>query len=281
MKRWIAKLLVMAGMLMVGPVMAQVNDVEDLPWVVGPASGEIGRWATIKVPDGYVFLGPEGAREFNRLTENPSPDNDEYVLASDDLSWVAFFSYAQTGYIKDEEKLDADELLTSARDGTEAANEQRKRNGWEAVHVTGWAFQPQYDTALKSLEWAFRLRGEGQEGESINYNTRLLGRHGVMEVLLVTSSDQLQTSVADFKQQLPGFSFNSGERYADFRAGDPVAEYGLAALVTGGAAVVAAKKGWFAALAVFLAKMWKLLVVGVIALLAVLRKVFSRKSAQG
>lgn len=279
MKRWIVAVLA-AGLLASNLAFAQAKDVSELAWVEGPTTAQIAGKATLKVPEGYAFLDPAGAREFNRLTENPDSGVNEYVLAKDDLSWVAFFTFDPVGYVKDDEKLEADDLLKSVTEGTEASNEERKRNGWDAVHVTGWAFKPQYDGGIKSLEWAFRLKGEKSEGESVNYNTRLLGRRGVMQVLLVTGQDGLQTSVSDFKARLPGFSFTDGERYADFRPGDHVAEYGLAALVTGGAAAVAAKKGVFAAIGIFLLKMWKLLLVGLVGGFAVIRKFFGGKGGQ-
>ncbi len=278
-KRWIAAALAV-GLLACNLVFAQAKDVSELAWVKGPTTAQIAGKAALKVPEGYAFLDPAGAREFNRLTENPDSGTDEYVLAKEDLSWVAFFTFDPVGYVKDDEKLEADALLKSVTEGTEASNEERKRNGWDAVHVTGWAFKPQYDNGIKSLEWAFRLKGENSQGESVNYNTRLLGRRGVMEVLLVTGQDGLQASVADFKARLPGFSFNDGDRYADFRPGDHVAEYGLAALVTGGAAAVAAKKGLFAAIGIFLLKMWKVLLVGLAGGFAVIRKFFGSKGAQ-
>ena len=75
---------------------------------------------------------------------------------------------------------------------------------------------------------------------------------------------------------MPGYQFSTGEKYAEFKEGDHIAEYGLAALITGGAAAVAAKKGWLAAIGVFLLKIWKLLVVGVVAVGAGFRKFFKR-----
>ena len=276
MKRLLLALLAM-GLLACNLAFGQEKKISDLPWVRGPTTGQIGANASIKVPEGYAFLGPDGAREFNRITENPDSGVDEYILAKQDLSWVAFFSYDAVGYVKDDEKLDADDLLKSVTEGTEASNDERKENGWDPIHVTGWAFKPQYDAGIKSLEWAFRLKGEHSQGETVNYNTRLLGRRGVMQVLLVTSPEQLQGSVADFKSRLPGFSFKTGESYADFRPGDHVAEYGLAALVTGGAVAVAAKKGLFAAIGVFLLKMWKLVLVGLAAFSAGIRKFFGGK----
>ena len=276
MKRLLA-LFAFACLFLTNALFAQEKKIQDLPWELGPTKGQIGASASIQVPEGYAFLGPAGAREFNRITENPESGVEEYILAKQDLSWIAFFSFDLVGYVKDDEKLDPDELLSSVTEGTEASNEERKANGWDPIHVTGWSFKPQYDSGIKSLEWAFRLKGEHSSGETINYNTRLLGRRGVMQVLLLTSPEELQASVTDFKSKLPGFAFTAGENYADFRAGDHVAEYGLAALVTGGAAAVAAKKGFFAAIGLFLLKMWKLVLVGVVAVGAGFRKVFGGK----
>ncbi|MDE2382747.1 MAG: DUF2167 domain-containing protein [Xanthomonadaceae bacterium] len=279
MRKWMA-VVFFIGLLASNLALGQAKTIGELAWEEGPINAKIGGSATIKVPAGYAFLGSAGAREFNRLTENPDSGVDEYVLAKDDLSWVAFFSFDPVGYVKDDDKLDADDLLKSVTDGTEASNEERKKNGWDSIHVAGWAFKPQYDSTIKSLEWAFKLKGEKSSGESINYNTRLLGRRGVMQVLLVTGPDKLQASVADFKSRLPGFNFNDGDRYADFKDGDHVAEYGLAALVTGGAVAVAAKKGMFAAIGIFLLKMWKLLLVGFAAAAAGIRKFLGNKDAQ-
>jgi uncharacterized membrane-anchored protein len=76
---------------------------------------------------------------------------------------------------------------------------------------------------------------------------------------------------------LNGYSFNAGESYAEYRPGDKVAEYGLAALIVGGAAAVAAKKGLFGVLATFLAAAWKFLVAAVVGALAWVRKKFGAK----
>lgn len=277
MKRILTAIMAVMVLFVATTATAQPNSIDELPWQLGPTEGKIGTSATVKVPEGYVFLDPAGARDLNRLTQNPSPDVDEYVLAKKDLSWIAFFSFNPSGYVKDNETLDAEALLKSVSEGTEASNEERRNNGWAPIHVTGWAFQPKYDTTIKSLEWAFRLKGEQSAEESINYNTRLLGRRGVMEVQLVTSPDLLQASVADFKAKLPGYAFNAGETYAEFREGDHVAEYGLAALVTGGAVAVASKKGLFAVIGAFLLKGWKLILIVVAAAGAGLRKFFGNK----
>lgn len=211
--------------------------------------------------------------------ENPPSSVDEYVLAPEDLSWTAYFSFNETGYVKDDESIDPDNILASVREGTEAGNSVRRERGWDTMKILGWSFKPQYDKQLNALEWAILVQLEESGQQVVNYNTRLLGRRGVMEVIVVSDPETLSASIADFKHLMPAYEFTAGEKYAEFREGDRVAEYGLAALITGGAAAVAAKKGWLAAAGVFIVKMWKLLLVGLLAIGALARKAFSRRRA--
>lgn len=256
---------------------SQANPIAQLPWVLGPAVGKIGTRATIDVPEGYAFLGVEGTRSLNQLLENPPDSRETYTLAPQDLSWIGFFSFQDMGYVKDDEKVDADQVLESVRDGTKQGNEERRSRGWDTLRIIGWSFEPQYDAQLKALEWAILAETETSKDKIVNYNTRVLGRRGVMEIVLVADPETLQPAIADFKRLMPGYNFVAGEKYSEFRPGDHVAEIGLAALITGGAAAVASKKGWLAAAGAVLIKMWKLLVVGFIGLIAAVRGVFKKR----
>ncbi len=69
-----------------------------------------------------------------------------------------------------------------------------------------------------------------------------------MTVVLVADSLELKSSVNSFKHALAGYHFVEGEKYSEFKKGDRVAEFGLAALIAGGAAAVATKKGFWAVL---------------------------------
>lgn len=252
------------------------SPLAELPWVFGPATGQLGTRATVEIPEGYAFLGPAGAAALNELMENPPTGVDEYVLAPETLAWTAYFSFNPIGYVKDDESLDPDDILASIREGTEAGNVERRKRGWDTMDILGWSFAPQYDEQIKALEWAVLAQMESSGAQVVNYNTRLLGRRGVMEVVMVSPPDTLSASIADFKHLVPGYEFSAGEKYAEFVEGDHVAEYGLAALITGGAAAVAAKKGWLAAIGIFLVKMWKLLLIGLVAVGAGFRKFFRR-----
>jgi uncharacterized membrane-anchored protein len=247
------------------------KELQSLAWQRGPVEAQIDGVAAIKVPEGQAFLDGPNTRRFLELNGNP-PRDKHYTLVASDLSWFAIFSFESSGYVKDDEKLDADALLAALQKSDTPANKERERLGMTPLHTVGWSVLPHYEPGTKQLEWGVRLRrADGQE--VVNYTIRLLGRRGVMHATLVCDPASLQRDVATFKASLAGYSFVSGERYAEFRAGDRVAEYGLAALVLGGAAVVATKSGFGKAIG-------KLAIFGLIAVggavTAFVRKVFRR-----
>jgi uncharacterized membrane-anchored protein len=90
-----------------------------------------------------------------------------------------------------------------------------------------------------------------------------------MEVTLVCEPDELTAMIAEQEKILTGFSYIEGQRYAEYRAGDKIAEYGLTGLVAGGAAFALAKSGFFT-------KFAKPLIIGAIAMLAAVKKFFGK-----
>jgi uncharacterized membrane-anchored protein len=248
------------------------RQMQALAWQRGPTAGSIGGIATIAVPQGQAFLDGPNTRRFLELNGNPPRDN-RYTLVGPEGAWFAVFFFEDSGYVKDDETLDPDALLTSLQESDQPANDERKRLGLRPLHTDGWVVPPHYDAATKRLEWGLRLRGD--DGRLlVNYTIRLLGRQGVMHAILVSDPESLDREIAEFKTALAGYDFTAGHRYAEFRAGDRVAEYGLAALVLGGAAAVATKTG-------FLKAFGKLIVVGVVALGAAVTTLFRKLFRQG
>jgi len=243
---WISLLLVTAS----APSMGQQPEgpgsvgaqIRNLGWKTGPSEGKIAGRATIVVPAKYVFLGAADTSKFLTLMRN-LPRTDSYTFAPQDLSWFSIFDFEDTGYIKDDEKIDADAVLQSLKEGNARGNEERKRRGFPALNLDGWFVAPRYDTDTKRLEWATKLSSEG--GVSVNYRIRILGRAGVMSAVLVSDPDSLDKDIRVFKTALNDFSFDSGQRYSEYRPGDKIAEYGLTGLIIGGAAAAAAKTGLF------------------------------------
>jgi len=156
------------------------------------------------------------------------------------------------------------------------SNEVRRERGIPPLDFDGWAIAPRFNEDNKQLEWASRLRSEG--GVSVNYNTRVLGRKGVMRVILVTGPEQLEATIPKYQALMGGFQYTDGERYSQFVSGDKIAEYGLMALVAGGATAVAAKTGLLTAILLFFKKGAKLILVGLAAVGAAIAQLFKRKS---
>ena len=251
-----------------------VKQIQGLGWVHGPADANIGGLATITVPKGLSFLDGPNTRKFLELNLNPPRDN-HYTLSSQDLSWFAVFYFESAGYVKDDEKLDPDALLKSLQGSDDRANAERKRLSMPAINTVGWHVPPHYDPETKRLEWGVKLRQSDVGADVVNYTIRILGRRGVMHVTLVSDPRELDKDIVAFKGALGGYGFVAGEKYAEFKAGDRVAEYGLAALVLGGAAAVATKTGFGKALIKFIG-------IGVVALfgaVAAFFRKFARRTA--
>jgi uncharacterized membrane-anchored protein len=255
---------------------AFLQKLRALEWVKGPATVDADGNAKLAIPESYVYLDARNTSKFLELQHNLGSGH-EVMVAPSNLRWQAYLEFADEGYVKDDEKIDAPELLKTLKDNTERANEERQRRGWSPLHVADWATPPVYNTTTKRLEWATILESEG--GRGVNFSTKILGRRGYTTVIMVTDPTNLSTAEGALDTILSGYEFNPGERYADWRSGDKVAKYGLAALVVGGVAAVAAKKGLFSVLAGFIAAAWKFIVAAVVAGMAWLRRLFAKKEA--
>jgi uncharacterized membrane-anchored protein len=249
-------------------------ELDKLEWVEGPSTVQLAGNAQLQLPEGFVYLNPKDTLRYLELNENLG-DGDEVMVAPEDLSWTAYLSFLDEGYVKDDEKIDADALLKTLKDATEAANDTRRERGWSELHVTGWATAPNYNGETKRLEWATAMQSEG--GKGVNFFTKILGRKGHTSVQLVTGPETLTVDEAALNEVLTGFAYDAGDRYADFRPGDKVAEYGLAAMIVGGAAAVATKKGLWPAIGAFLAASWKVVAGVGVAAVAGLKSLLGKK----
>ncbi|MDR2215469.1 MAG: DUF2167 domain-containing protein [Nevskiaceae bacterium] len=254
-----------------------LDQLRALDWVHGPATVNVPGNSTLKVPEGYMFLDEAGTEQYLELTENLS-DGSEVLLTPDDFTWSAYLSFSDDGYVKDDEKIDAPALLESLQAATEAGNRERRARGWSLLHVAGWASEPAYNSTTKRLEWATDLRSD--DGQNVNFFTKILGRRGHTSVVLAAAPEDLAQASAQLNTILEDYQFNPGDSYAEYRPGDKVAQYGLAALVLGGAAAIATKKGFWAVLAGFFATAWKFIAVAAVAVGAWLKRVLFGRSGK-
>lgn len=254
-----------------------LDDMEKVGWV-REGAGDLGGVAKIAIPKGYRFTHGSGTSRVLELFGNlPQPSASGMLTTEGFGPWI-IFGYDDSGHVKDDEKNDinADELLALRREGLAESNKVRKERGIHELAILGWAMPPRFNDTTKTLEWAVRIQSlDGTGGESVNYETRLLGRTGSMKVQLVCDPAEFQPLLAEFQKVMGGFSYVEGQRYAEFREGDKVAKYGLTALIAGTGAFAAAKMGLWGKLGVLIAKMGKGIVLVIAAALAGLKKLFS------
>jgi len=240
--------------------------------------------AVLRLPAGYGYIPVAQSQRLLRATGNP-PGSDLEGMVIDSArpfaGWFVVIRHVPSGYVKDDDARDwnADELLSSLREGTEEANKERRSRGFPEIEVVGWVERPAYDARTYRLVWSAETRGKGSASteRGVNYNTYALGREGYFSLNLVTDRTLIGGLKPRAAELLAALAYNEGKRYQDFNAStDRVAEFGLAALVAGAAAK---KLGLFALIGVFLVKVWKIAVFALIAIAAGGLKLFRRKSA--
>lgn len=238
-----------------------------IEWELGPCVGKLGNVAEIQVPEGLAFTARPGTLKFLAMGQNLTGDTEVGMIMGGDGNWFVVFQFEDSGHVKDDEKddIDADDLIDTLKRGVDAANAEKKRRGWEPLELVGWYKPPFYDPRTNNLTWSISLRA--RSGTSLNWTTKLLGRTGTMSANLVAGPEQMVDVLPQFEELIAGFGYVDGHKYAEFKPGDKLAEYGLTALIAGGAGAVAVKTGLFA-------KFWKLILAGVVAIGAALKKLF-------
>jgi uncharacterized membrane-anchored protein len=274
-----AALLAVAVVMLLAPASAQEQKRTYNP-KDGPAQIRLNQHASLAVPEGYLFLDTEDAKALLREWGNFPGDNTLGMVLPQgrDENWALVFDYNNDGYVRDDDakSWDADEIMASMRESNKESNERRRAAGIPDFTLRGWLEKPHYDAAIHKVTWSTIL--DGSDGETVNFKTLTLGRHGYIGMTMVTGAGALAKDRSHVQTILAGLTYVEGSRYSDFNsATDTVAAVGLAALVAG----AAAKAGFFGKIAavvlpiVFAAK--KFLVYIMIAVGAALWGIFKRR----
>ncbi|SDX83269.1 Uncharacterized membrane-anchored protein [Lutibacter oricola] len=231
--------------------------------------------ATINIPSGYKFLNAEqSAYVLTDLWGNPPSEvlgllfPKDISPMSDNFTYAVEVTYSADGYIEDDdaEDIDYDDLLEEMQNDTELYNKERVKEGYEKIELLGWASPPFYDKENKKLHWAKELKFENYEVNTLNYNIRVLGREGYLNLNAIGDMEVLPLLNSDIDTILNSVEFNEGYAYADFDASvDNVAAYGIGGLIAG---KMLAKAGVFAGLL----KFWKIIAIAVVGAFGALRK---------
>ena len=243
--------------------------------------------ATIRLPESFRFIGAEGSRRLLVQGWGNPPGSADGVLgmmiptSSSPLTeegWGILITFDEDGFVNDDDaaKIDYTKMLKEMKQATVAANEQRKKQGFEPIELVGWAEPPSYDAASHKLYWAKELHFGDAPQNTLNYNIRILGRRGVLMLNAVSSMSQLEAIRGETEGVLAAVEFKPGHRYSDFLPGkDKAAAYGIGGLIAG---AVAVKAGLLKALWLGILAFKKFILVGFVALAAWLKKLFSSRA---
>lgn len=265
-----------------GETLARINDFLS---ALTPRTGSIpirSANATLDVPTTHYFLdGPDARRVLEEAWGNPPAENTLGMIFPagltpfDDAVWGATVNYTADGYVSDEEasKINYDKLLGDLQRSTREANDWRTENGYETIDLVGWAEPPSYNAQTHKLYWAKELAFGNTDANTLNYDIRVLGRRGVLELQFVAGMNQL----AEIRDTAPAVlqmaNFNSGATYAEYQPGvDKKAAYGIAGLV--GGAALAKKLGLFGLVLAFGKKFIVLILAGLAGLAGAARRMF-------
>ncbi|ULC60745.1 DUF2167 domain-containing protein [Flaviramulus sp. BrNp1-15] len=231
--------------------------------------------AIINVPEGFKFLDSEQSkRVLTDLWGNPPSEPigllfpEDMTPMHDNFTYAVEIEYAEEGYIEDEdaEDLDYDDLLEEMQEDAKAGNPERTELGYPTIELVGWASQPYYDQENKKLHWAKELKFEDYDVNTLNYNIRVLGRKGYLNLNAIGDITMLDAFNKDRDNILQSVEFTPGNRYSDFNPDiDKVAAYGIGGLIAG---KILAKAGFFA----LVLKFWKFIAIGAVALFGGFRK---------
>lgn len=286
-----------AGALLMGPTWAQEPEATEPETSSaaeehhdGPAlnyrTGDVvlpNKVATLRLGSRYRYLDPAETEKLLVAWGNPPGSETEGAIVPSgvepfgDSGWAVIVTYDKDGHVDDSDARDMDyaDMLKDMKKDTESANDERKKAGFDAIHLVGWAEDPHYDGSTKKLYWAKELDFEGSQSHTLNYDVRVLGREGVLSMNAVAGIRQLTQIRTDMKPLINVAEFNEGYRYTEFNPKtDKLAEYGLGALIAGG---VAAKLGLFGKLLALLVAFKKVAIAAVVALFGGIARFFKKK----
>ena len=231
--------------------------------------------ATLQVPEGFKYLdGTQSNRVLTELWGNPPQETmgllfpNNSMVMGDDFTYAIEITYSEEGYIDDEDAadIDYDELLETMQEDTKEQNQYRQEMGYGAIEMIGWASEPFYDATTKKLHWAKELHFDGELENTLNYNIRILGRKGYLNMNAISYMEHLPLVQQNIDEIIASAEFTPGNRYSDFNPDlDEVAAYGVGGLIAG---KILAKTGFFA----LILKFWKFIALGAIGVFGAFRK---------
>ena len=239
--------------------------------------------ARLTVPAGYYYLDKADTKRVLEGAWGNPPDNapegmlfPEQFSAMDFESWGVVFTYEESGYVPDADaaSINYDDLMRDMKAGQKEENYERVRQNYPTIELVGWAAPPRYDAKTHKLYWAKDLKFGADDLHTLNYDMRVLGRKGVLQMKFVAAMEALEKIEQASPTVLASAEFKPGFRYEEFDPKtDAKSDYTLAGLIAGGAGLaVAQKTGLLAGALILMKKLWYIIAIGALALFGFVRR---------
>lgn len=235
---------------------AQLAKLTELSKSLHPQMGDVAitpASATLHLGQDYYFLPADEAKRV--LTEawgNP-PDASSNALGLVfpagktffDDTWAAVVTFNDSGFVSDKQATPAEyeDLLKQVQSQEADDNARRKEAGFPSIHLVGWAQPPAYDKASHTVIWARELQFGDSADHGLNYDLRVLGRHGVLSLNMVSEMARLPEIRTAAERLRATAAFQPGSTFEEFNPStDKATGYGIAGLVGAGLGLLAVKK---------------------------------------
>jgi len=171
-------LLALLGLLLSAPLWALSQEQAQEEFVsarqaamaasqLGPRTLTLADQASLQLPAAMVYVPAEETRHLMQAINGHYNDSLQGMLLpiSDQEAWMMLLSFEPVGYIRDDDAKawDPDEMLNSLKEGTEAANQERRQRGIPELEVLGWAEVPVYSAGNHQLRWSATARDKGSQ----------------------------------------------------------------------------------------------------------------------
>ena len=137
----------------------------------GPADVTLLDQAVLKLPARRVFVPKAEAARILRALGNTINEATfvGIVVGAGDEQWIVVVRHIKEGYIKDDDakNWNQDDLLKNLKEGTEAANQDRRARGFAELEVLGWVEPPAYDAQAHRLVWSLSMKAKGEADAQI------------------------------------------------------------------------------------------------------------------
>ena len=189
----------------------------------GPARVALGDVASMDLPRDYLFVPTDSAKRLMNAMGNSyrSAGNFGIIIPVHMYTgWFVAVAEHRIGHVTPEtvKSWKDKDILVELRDATRRGNHARAKLGATRIDVADFIEPPKYDAARHRLTVAARVIVVGPtsgEEDSANMDAHLFGRHGTVEISLVSGVNRYSSYRAALDQLVAATSLNPGHRFVD------------------------------------------------------------------